>query len=148
MLKFALKMALALGIAGVAATSGQAGILAGLPESTLTAITESLDNTVKAEVLVRRAPVVRRGPAVVVAPRVVGPPRMAGPRVVVGPRVAWGRGVRPFVRRPHYGLIIGGVALGSIIAATAYGVIPPRPAPNLCWYWADPAMINGYWDYC
>jgi|GraSoiStandDraft_4_1057263.scaffolds.fasta_scaffold455000_2 hypothetical protein len=146
MLRFALKLALTLGIAGAAATNSQAGILAGLPESTLTAITESLDNTVKAEVVVR-GPVVRRGP-VVVGPRVVGPPRMAGPGVVVGPRVAWGRGVRPFVSRPHYGLIIGGVALGSIIAATAYGVVPARPAPNLCWYWADPAMINGYWDYC
>ena len=38
--------------------------------------------------------------------------------------------------------------LGAIIAATAYAVIPPRPSPDLCWFWADPAMINGYWDYC
>ena len=22
------------------------------------------------------------------------------------------------------------------------------PAPNLCWYWADPTMTRGYWDYC
>jgi hypothetical protein len=22
------------------------------------------------------------------------------------------------------------------------------PAPNLCWYWANPAMTRGYWDYC
>ena len=68
--------------------------------------------------------------------------------MVVGPRVAWGRGVRPVVARPYYGRIIAGVTLGALIAATAYAVIPPRPAPNLCWYWADPAMVNGYWDYC
>jgi hypothetical protein len=26
--------------------------------------------------------------------------------------------------------------------------VPPRPAPNLCWYWADPYRNRGYWDYC
>jgi len=22
------------------------------------------------------------------------------------------------------------------------------PADGLCWYWADPSMTTGYWDYC
>jgi len=26
--------------------------------------------------------------------------------------------------------------------------VPYAPQPNLCWYWADPYMIRGYWDYC
>ena len=53
--------------------------------------------------------------------------------------------VRPWVRRPYFGTIVGGVALGTLIAVTA---APVAPAPNLCWYWADPSQTQGYWDYC
>jgi hypothetical protein len=98
------------------------------------------------------------GGGVVVAPRVVGP-RVVGPRVVapraavVGvPRAYVGRPfrsvgyARPWYRRPYYGTIIGGVALGTILAVAA----APRvaPAEGLCWYWADPYETRGYWDYC
>ena len=65
----------------------------------------------------------------------------------VGPR----RGFvysRPWVRRPYYGRIIAGVALGTIVTVAAVGLIPRRPAPDLCWYWADPYRNRGYWDYC
>lgn len=55
------------------------------------------------------------------------------------------RPVRGWVRRPYYGTIIGGVALGTIIAAS---VVPVAPASNLCWYWADSSQTRGYWDYC
>jgi hypothetical protein len=55
---------------------------------------------------------------------------------------------RPWVRRPYYGTIIAGVALGTLITVAAIGAVPPRPAPNLCWYWADPYGQRGYWDYC
>lgn len=61
--------------------------------------------------------------------------------VVVRPHRVW-------VRRPYYGTIIAGVALGTIIVATAPRVVPVAPAPNVCWYWSDPDMIHGYWDYC
>ena len=53
--------------------------------------------------------------------------------------------VRPWVRRPYFGTIVGGVALGTLIAVT---VAPVAPAPNLCWYWADQSQTQGYWDYC
>jgi hypothetical protein len=53
--------------------------------------------------------------------------------------------VRPWVRRPYFGTIVGGVALGALIAAT---VVPVTPADGLCWYWADPSQTQGYWDYC
>ncbi len=53
--------------------------------------------------------------------------------------------VRPWVRRPYFGTIVGGVALGTMIAVTA---MPPVPAPGLCWYWADASQTQGYWDYC
>ncbi len=43
---------------------------------------------------------------------------------------------------------LGGVALGTLITVAAVGYVPPRPAPNLCWYWADPYGSRGYWDYC
>jgi hypothetical protein len=68
-----------------------------------------------------------------------GPPGWAG-------RPYWSG--RPWVRRPYYGTIIAGVALGTIITVAAVGYVPPRPAPNLCWYWADPYGNRGYWDYC
>jgi hypothetical protein len=57
--------------------------------------------------------------------------------------------VRPYRhwnKRPYYGTVIGGVALGTILGAAAYSAV--APAPNLCWYWADPSMTRGYWDYC
>jgi hypothetical protein len=57
--------------------------------------------------------------------------------------------VRPYRhwnKRPYYGTVIGGVALGTILGAAAYNAV--APAPNLCWYWANPAMTQGYWDYC
>jgi len=64
--------------------------------------------------------------------------------IYVGPR--GGRVyVRGWNRRPYYGTIIAGVALGTIIAATA---APRPPANNLCWYWTSPARTHGYWDYC
>src|SRR3990170_582308 len=54
--------------------------------------------------------------------------------------------VREWNRRPYYGEFIGGVILGSIFAAN--GIVRYAPAPYLCWYWADPFMYRGYWDYC
>jgi hypothetical protein len=59
-------------------------------------------------------------------------------KVVVRPYKAW-------VRKPYYGTWVAGVALGTILAVSA---IPPAPAPNLCWYWANRAHTRGYWDYC
>ena len=56
-----------------------------------------------------------------------------------------GTTVRAWGRRPYYGTIVGGVALGSLIAVTA---APVAPAPDLCWIWTTPAHTQGYWDYC
>jgi hypothetical protein len=81
---------------------------------------------------------------------VVGGPVYRGPvrgPVVGGPVVRGGVYVRPWVRRPYYGTIVAGVALGTIIAVAA-ATAPPPPAPNLCWYWVDPSNTQGYWDYC
>lgn len=71
-------------------------------------------------------------------PRYYGPPRAYG----------GGWGYRPWYRRPYYGTIIGGIALGSIIGVTAYGLAPRPPRPDLCWFWADEYQSRGYWDYC
>lgn len=61
-------------------------------------------------------------------------------------RVGVGAGVvRPWVRRPYFGTVVGGVALGTLLTVSA---VPPVPAPGLCWYWADPSQAQGYWDYC
>lgn len=67
------------------------------------------------------------------------------------PRVWRGRPywyARPWVRRPYYGRIVAGVALGTLITVAVVGAVPRRPAPDLCWYWADPYRNSGYWDYC
>ncbi|MEZ5821648.1 MAG: hypothetical protein R3D82_12670 [Xanthobacteraceae bacterium] len=58
------------------------------------------------------------------------------------------RPVRVWAPRPYYGTFIAGVALGTVIGATTVGVAPVAPGPNLCWFWSDPAMTLGYWDYC
>lgn len=79
------------------------------------------------------------GPRFVPGPRYYGSPRVYG-----GP--AWG--YRPWYRRPYYGTIIGGIALGTIVGVTAYGLAPRPPRPDLCWFWADEAQSSGYWDYC
>ena len=55
---------------------------------------------------------------------------------------------RHWVRRPYFGTVIAGVALGTILTAAVIGAAPPPPAPNLCWYWTDPSMTRGWWDYC
>jgi hypothetical protein len=69
-------------------------------------------------------------------------------KTYVNRRVVVVRPVRGWYRRSYYGNFVSGVALGTILGVTAVGVAPFAPAPNLCWYWSDPAMINGYWDYC
>jgi hypothetical protein len=66
----------------------------------------------------------------------------------VGRGVVVVRPVRPWVARPYFGTVIAGVTLGTVIAATTIAVVPVAPSPTLCWYWADPAMLQGYWDYC
>jgi hypothetical protein len=58
------------------------------------------------------------------------------------------RPVRVWAPRPYYGTMIAGVALGTIIYVSAAGTAPPAPSSTLCWYWSDPAMTGGYWDYC
>lgn len=85
---------------------------------------------------------------------VIVPPRAyIAPRPYLAPRPYAYRGptyayTRPWYRRPHFGTIIGGIALGTIIGVTAYGLVPPRPRPDLCWYWLDDDRSQGYWDYC
>jgi hypothetical protein len=59
--------------------------------------------------------------------------------------VAVVRPVRPWVRRPYYGTVVAGVALGTVIAATA---APPAPSSEVCWYWSNSSHSQGYWDYC
>ncbi len=56
--------------------------------------------------------------------------------------------VRGWSNRPYYGEFFGGVVLGSLLAATGAGIVPYAPDPEVCWYWADPYMYRGYWDYC
>ncbi len=58
------------------------------------------------------------------------------------------RPVRHWRHRPHYGNIYAGVALGTLLGVAAIGIAPVAPSPELCWYWSDPYMSRGYWDYC
>ena len=67
--------------------------------------------------------------------------------VNVGP-VVYVRPYRAWVDRPYYGVLVGGVALGSIIAVSTPRSVPDAPAENMCWFWADEDQAKGYWDYC
>jgi hypothetical protein len=74
-----------------------------------------------------------------------------GPRFYGGGRGYAGRpywGFRSWGRRPYYGTVVAGVVLGTIVTVAAVGMVPRRPASDLCWYWADPYRNRGYWDYC
>jgi hypothetical protein len=73
-----------------------------------------------------------------------GPYRGAAVRAPYGGGV-YVAGVRPWTPLPYYGAVVAGVAIGTVIAATA---VPPAPSPQLCWYWSSPAHTHGYWDYC
>jgi hypothetical protein len=75
-----------------------------------------------------------------------GPYGRGGPRYYGRPGPYWGH--RAWARRPYYGTVIAGVVLGTIVTVAAVGMVPRRPAPDLCWYWADPYRNRGYWDYC
>jgi hypothetical protein len=55
---------------------------------------------------------------------------------------------RPWVKRPYYGAIVGGAALGAIIVAETAHIAPLPPALNMCWSWSDAIEQHGYWDYC
>jgi len=68
--------------------------------------------------------------------------------VVVKKNIYVVRPVRVWRRKPYYGNIFAGVALGTLIGVAIAGTAPVAPAPNLCWYWTSPAMVQGYWDYC
>jgi hypothetical protein len=156
---------LALGLSFAVGTPGQAAAMPSmggvLPALQATDTVEQAQYVKPGRGAVVVAP--RRG-AVVVAPRravvapraVVGPrvvaPRVVAPRVVGVPRAYVGRPYRaygynrPWARRAYYGTIIGGVALGTILAVAAAPTA--APAEGLCWYWADPSETRGYWDYC
>lgn len=58
------------------------------------------------------------------------------------------REIRRSVNRRHAGRVVAGVVLGTILGAGTVGRIPPRPDPDLCWYWSDRSMTAGYWHYC
>ena len=55
------------------------------------------------------------------------------------------RPIRPWVPQPYYGVVIAGVTLGTVVAATS---VPPSPTFDVCWYWSNPPKTRGYWDYC
>lgn len=130
-------LALAAAIASVGAGSASATPLPAFKSALETGSGSAIDSGVE-HVQYRRgwAP----GPRAYYAPR----PYYAGPRYYAAP----GWGYRPWYRRPYYGTIIAGVALGTIIGVTAYGLAPRAPRPDLCWYWADEGQSRGYWDYC
>jgi hypothetical protein len=81
----------------------------------------------------------------VARPSVVRPrPGIRPPVVVTRPTVV----VRPWRRRPHYGRIVAGVVLGTIVVVAVARSVPPAPSPDVCWYWTNSAQTRGYWDYC
>lgn len=98
---------------------------------------------------IARAPIGRVAPIA----RGARPPFATG-RFVRGRPVVIGRGaytttyVRRWYHRPHYGRIVAGVVLGTILVGSAYYAYSAPPAPDLCWYWVDDGHERGYWDYC
>ena len=57
------------------------------------------------------------------------------------------RRYRSWRRHNHYGNLIGGIILGTIIAAAARESYQTDDE-DLCWYWTNHRHTHGYWDYC
>jgi hypothetical protein len=173
MYKVAISTALALALGLAAVGSGHAAAVA--PTAGMRAALAPLDTVELAQVIDKRVRVGPRGgvttrttvvgPGSGVARRttvvgpgggvavrrgaVVGRPAAVVGRPVVVGRPTFVRTYRPWYRRAHFGTIVGGIALGSILTVAAVGVAPAyAPAPDTCWYWADPGLTTGYWDYC
>jgi hypothetical protein len=172
MFKVAITAALALVLGAAAVSTGHAAAAAST--AGVRAALAPIDAVQLAQVIDKRVRVGPRGgvarSTTVVGPRggvarrttVIGPRgRVLGGTTVVGPRggvyrrgavvgrPAFVRAYRPWVRRPYFGTVLGGIALGSILTVAAVGVAPAyAPAPDTCWYWADPSLTTGYWDYC
>jgi hypothetical protein len=106
----------------------------------------------KVEVIRRHGTTVHRGPAGGTAVRRSNTTVRRGPagNTVVrrNTTVVGARPYRPWVRRPYYGTVVAGVALGTVVAVTAAATAPRAPSSNLCWYWSNSAQTRGYWDYC
>jgi hypothetical protein len=54
----------------------------------------------------------------------------------------------PAVRPWYWGRVVAGVTIGTLIAVGAVGAVPHAPSDDLCWYWTDSHMAQGYWNYC
>jgi len=148
---FAVGLSFAISTAGQAASVPAGGVLSALQATDTVQQAQHVRRGGAVVVGPRGGVAVRRG--VVGAPRGVVGPRVVAPRAVVGvPRAYVGRPfrayryARPWSRRAYYGTVVGGVALGTLLAVAAAPAV--APAPGLCWYWADPYQTRGYWDYC
>lgn len=165
MSKVAIITGLALAVGITAATSSNAAVPSAMTDEMRAALAASTDTVQRAQHPPRRAvapvgarrAVVGRPVGVVGRPvgvvgrpvGVVGPRRVGVGRAAVVGRPVFVRGYRPWVRRPYFGTIVGGIALGTLVTVAVVGAAPAyAPAPGLCWYWADPSLTTGFWDYC
>jgi hypothetical protein len=112
----------------------------------------------KPAVSVRQAPRVVTRNVTKIAPKIVTRQAIVKSPIVKAPIVKGGGGalptqfvhVRSFRKHKYYGRAIGGIIIGSILAASAYYTYAYAypPAPGLCWYWTNSDRERGYWDYC
>jgi hypothetical protein len=63
-------------------------------------------------------------------------------------RVQARKRLRRHIRRRYWGRRVFGVVLGTAIAVSVAGAVPPRPSPELCWNWDDDGQVSGHWYYC
>lgn len=105
----------------------------------------------KAAVLLALAAVVAGGPVTTppdAEARSIRGEYREGMREIARERREMRREIRREIRRRHIGRAVAGVVLGSIVHATIAGRQPPRPSPDLCWFWSGDGRTRGYWYYC
>jgi hypothetical protein len=148
-----LNKAFRIGLAAVV-SAGLAGYaMAATPSATNGATTTDLSAVVKKTTVKKTTTVKRPGHTAVKKTTVKSTTVRRAPaaRTTVVHRnvVVVRRPYRAWVARPYYGAaLIGGVALGTIVAVNVAHAVPAVPGPNACWYWSDPSETHGYWDYC
>lgn len=149
-----LRRAIGIGLAAVISTGLAGYAMAGTPATKDVAATTDMSAAVKKTTTVKRTTAVKRPGGTSVRRTTVKSTtvrRAPAARTTTVRRnvVVVRRPYRAWVARPYYGAaIIGGVALGTVIAVSAAHAVPVAPGPNACWYWSDPTESRGYWDYC
>lgn len=99
----------------------------------------------KSPVFTKKTPIIVKKPSGPIVLKKVPPLVKAKPVMKMPAKFVF---VKPHKKHKYYGRLIGGVVLGTILAASVFYAYDLPPEEGLCWYWVNSDRERGYWDYC